>query len=115
MTEQTDWLPTLNSVLFSICCQVHSSTGFSPFHMLYDKDPILPFQLLDKIGELGENNTDIDPVSTCFHMLENGREKIFDKVKQNIKKAQAHQSKGYNKRNGAGVPFEVGEKVLKHN
>ena len=31
MTDQTDWLPTLNSVLFSIQCQVHSSTGFSPF------------------------------------------------------------------------------------
>ena len=83
--------------------------------MLYDKDLILPFQLLDKIGELGENNTDIDPVSKCFHMLENGREKIFGKATQNIKKAQAHQSKGYNKKNGAGVPFEVGEKVLKCN
>ena len=53
MTEQTDWLPMLNSVLFSIRCQVHSSTGFSPFCMLYDKDPILPFQVLDKVSELG--------------------------------------------------------------
>ena len=31
MTDQTDWLPMLNSVLFLIQCQVHSSTGFSPF------------------------------------------------------------------------------------
>ena len=87
MTEQTDWLPTLNSVLFSICCQVHSSTGFSPFHMLYDKDPILPFQVLDKMCEMGEDNNDIDPVSQCFLMLENGREKIFDKAKENIKES----------------------------
>ena len=64
---------------------------------------------------MGENNNDIDPVSHCFLMLENGREKIFDKAKENIKKTQAHQIKGYNKRNGAGVPFEVGEKVLKCN
>ena len=48
-------------------------------------------------------------------MLENGRKKIFDKAKENITKAPAHQCKGYNNRNGAGVPFEVREKVLKCN
>ena len=48
-------------------------------------------------------------------MLENGREKIFDKAKENTKKAQDNQCKGYNNRNGAGVPFEVREKVLKCN
>ena len=78
MTEQTDWLPTLNSVLFSIWCQVHSSTGYSPFNMLNDKDPILPFQLADKSNILVGNSSEIDPVSECFLQLENSREQVFN-------------------------------------
>ena len=115
ITEQTDWLGTLNSVLFSIRCQVHSSTGFSPFWMLYDKDPILPFQLADRSETLEQKGSTLDPVSSCFLQLENGREHVFNKAKQNIMKAQAHQTKCYNNWNGSGTPFEVSYKVLKHN
>ena len=66
MTEQTDWLPTLNLVLFSIWFQVHSSTGYSLFHMLYDKDPILPFKLADKSDMLIGSSSEIDPAGKCF-------------------------------------------------
>ena len=74
MTDQTDWLPKLNSVLFSIQCQVHSSTGFSTFQMLYDKDPIIPFQVVDKIDAISERTPELDPVQECFVQLENARE-----------------------------------------
>ena len=51
--KQEDWYPVLNSVLFSMCSQTHSSTGYSPIRMLYNKDPILPFEMADKLENGG--------------------------------------------------------------
>ena len=70
--------------------------------MLYDKDPILLFQVVDKIDAISERMPELDPVQECFVQLENAREWVFTKVTENIKKAQAHQTKGYNNQNGTG-------------
>ena len=59
---------------------------YSLFHMLYDKDPILPFQLADKSDILIGNSSEIDPFSECLLQLANGREQVFNQVKENIKK-----------------------------
>ena len=48
MDRQEDWYDMLNSVLLGMRSQVHSSTGYSPIRMLYNKDPLLPFQLPQK-------------------------------------------------------------------
>ena len=48
MQVQSDWCPALPLVLFAIRTAQHSSTGFSPFSMSYNYDPILPFQYADK-------------------------------------------------------------------
>ena len=115
MTEQTDWLKMLNSVLFSIRCQTHSSTGFSPMRMLFNKDPMLPFQHVDKT----ENCPDPDPFSTkdpvvdMVEKLEAQRTAIFDKTSSKIAKAQQTYARSYNNKHGAGIPFMVGDKCLK--
>ena len=48
MTDRSDWNVLLNSVLFSVRCQTHSLMGYSPFHMMYQKDLIMPFQYADQ-------------------------------------------------------------------
>ena len=119
MTEQTDWLPMLNSVLFSIRCQTHSSTGFSPFRMLYNKDPILPFQYADRLENTVEQNEntcpETDPVTEMISKLEAQRSVVFEKASKKIVKAQEIYSKSYNRKHGVGVKFVVGDKVLKRN
>ena len=45
MQTQEDWSLLLNSVLFAMCSHTHSSTGFSPTRMLYQKDAIMPFEV----------------------------------------------------------------------
>ena len=62
MTDRTDWNVMLNLVLFSVRCQTHSSIGYSPFHMLYQTDPIFPFQYADQT-ENSELNSDLDTVA----------------------------------------------------
>ena len=49
MEQQGNWYKLLNSVLFGMCCYTHSSTGFSAMRMLYNKDPIMPFEMADKL------------------------------------------------------------------
>ena len=57
MASQRDWAKLLDSVLFGMHSQVHSSTGFSPIHMLYNKDPLMPFQVAAQIKQYHELNT----------------------------------------------------------
>ena len=85
MVNQTDWYTLLNSVLFSIRCPTHSSTRYSPFHMLYNKDPILPFQYGDQSENCPyiENNSDgwdVDPVMEMVAHLEAQHTAIFEKA-----------------------------------
>ena len=115
MSSQSDWCPMLPSVLFALRTVQHSSTGFSPFHMLYNYDPILPFEYADKwangiLSDVDSDCSDDESVShDCEHSgttesdlllskiqyLEDQCKGIFDQASQSIKKAQKHQTKGY--------------------
>ena len=44
MENDNDWYNVLDSVLFACCIATHSSTGVSPYCMVFNKDPILPFK-----------------------------------------------------------------------
>ncbi len=41
-TEQENWDEVLPYVIFAYNCSRHSVTGYSPFKMLYGRDPVLP-------------------------------------------------------------------------
>ena len=115
-------------MLFAIHISKHSSTGVSPYRMVYNKDPILPFEYADRSNNLthdhdglhkscddiqsSESSDDVDPISKLLERLEKQRENTFKGATKNILQAQNHQAKWYNIRNGAGKLFEVGNKVL---
>ena len=54
MVSQEDWELMLPSMLFALRISKHSSSGMSPYKVLYQRDPVLPFQFMDqlKIGGL---------------------------------------------------------------
>ena len=59
----------LPSVWFALRTAQHSSTGFSPFHLLYSYDPILPFEYADKsrngiLSDVDSDSGDDDSVSS---------------------------------------------------
>ena len=49
MENDNDWYNVLGSVLFACHIATHSSTGVSPYWMVYNKNPILPFEYKDKL------------------------------------------------------------------
>ena len=122
MVSQEDWELMLPSVLFALQISKHSSTSMSPYRVLYQRDPVLPFQFMDQLKNGGlDSASDClnlhesdDPVCDLVEKLEQIPRNIFIQASQNINKAQKHQAKCYNARH-SGTPFKVGEKVLKRN
>ena len=133
MENDNDWYNVLDSVLFASHIATHSSTGVSPYHMVFNKDLILPFKYKDKLdfhsddylddesaltSPNGCTQADITNINLEFSQtleeMEKQKQEIFSCTKTKIKKAQKHQAKCYNAQN-AGVPFEIGTKVLKKN
>ena len=126
MENDNDWYNVLDSVLFTCCIVTHSSTGVSPYHMVFNKDTILPFEYKDKLdfhsddylddksaltapnGCTQANGTDTNQeFSQTLKQMEKQKQEIFSHAKTKIKNAQKHQAKCYNAQN-AGVPFEFG-------
>ena len=94
----------------------------SPYRVLYQRGPVLPFQFMDQL-----KNGGLDSASDCLNLpesnglvcdlvekLEQICKNIFTQTPQNIKKAQKHLAKCYNARH-SGTPFKIEEKVLKRN
>ena len=120
MVSQEDWEPLLPSVLFALQIPKHSSSGMSPYRVLYQRDPVLPFQYMDQLENDGlDSASDClntpesdDPVCYLVQKLEEICKNVFTQTSQNIKKSQKHQTKCYHARH-SGTLFKVGEKVLK--
>ena len=105
MESQTDWCPALPLVLFTIRAAQHASTGFTSFHMLYNYDPILPFEYADKLkhGIFSDGDADCesdvdnaldasdgtgsDPVLSKINEMEINDKQIIKKVSKLIKKS----------------------------
>ena len=122
MTDRTDWNVMLNLVLFSARCQIHSSMGYSPFCMMYQKDLIMPFQYTaqnensDLTSDSDANiQTDVDPVMEMVEHLEAQHKSVFERAISKIVKAQQVYARSYNKKHGGGIKFKVGDKVLHRN
>ena len=139
MQTQEDWSLLLNSVLFAIRSHTHSSTGFSPIHMLYQKDAIMPFEVehqnVNGCGDSLVNDTeiegedqdqndpvdegscksDVDEVVLMVEAIEKECKEIFTNAGKQILKVQKHQAECYNRRHSIGTSFEVGMLVLKKN
>ena len=57
--ESQNWLELLDGILFFVCLAKHYSTKYNPFHIMYNRDPMTPFQLAD-------NQRDGNPVPPTF-------------------------------------------------
>ena len=113
--ENTDWAKKLQSILFAYRIHKQASTCFSPFYMMYGREPLLPWQMENDLGPL-DMSQEVPQVSIeeAIEKMENLRQQVLEVAAGNIKKAQAHQAKTYNAKH-ARNDFEVGAKVWKKN
>ena len=102
--------------LFSYRSTEQSSIKYSPFQMMFGREPILPIDtevLLPAKSLECEEITD-KVVSDAMDSLQTFQKQMYSKAEGNILKAQKKQKESYDSRHAAQT-FSVGEKVLKEN
>ena len=100
MVSQEDGEPMLPSVLFALQISKHSSSRMPPYRVLYQMDPVLPFQYVDWLGNGDLDSTldclntpeSNDPVCYLVQKLEETHKNVFTQTSQNIKKSQKYQA-----------------------
>ena len=108
-TDGRDWDQLIPYVLFAIREVPQSSTGFSPFELLFGRRPR---GLLDLARETWESQPSPHrSVLEHVEQLQARAQKVWPMVREHMEKAQRAQSRTYNR--GATLrSFEVGEKVM---
>lgn len=98
--SQNDWERYLPLVLYAYRTSVHSSTGASPFVLMYGRDPTpVPFS----------TQAAFDPVSFPAHLQAKLAE-MHDFVEANLAQAAHHQKRFYD-RHSSNPTFRVGDHV----
>ena len=101
------WDTYVPAILASYRVGVNESSGYSPFYLLFTRDPVLPLDnlLQPRRKYLGED----------YHKIALERQhEAFMHVKRNIRKARQRQ-KRYHDRKAVDIQYEVGDPVYVHN
>ena len=108
------WPDVLDGVLFAHRTACHRSTGYSPYRILYGREPVLPIDVKYSNQEIGENEQfDVAYVQHVVDVMCNIRAKVVGDVEENIKEAQEKQIKAYNRRHKGKYTFKAGDKKIK--
>jgi len=117
------WPSILQGVLFAHRTAQHFSTGYSPFKMLYQREPILPIDV-DGSSKHEEEKCEFGMIENAFNQEDfdktlekmiNMRNVMENHAKQNIEEAQKRQRQSYTKRHNTGYIFKENDKVLVRN
>ena len=86
--ENNDWAKKLQSILFAYRIHKQASTHFSPFYMMYGREPLILWQMENDLGPLDMSQE--LPDFTTEETIENLHQQVLEVAAGNIKKAQAH-------------------------
>ncbi len=118
LDDKKNWLECLPGALWSMRTHKHSSTGFSPFELLYNRKPRHPWEVVleQQDGRCGDKEMDENPfmMEETHQMMIEIAEEVREKAHQKIKKAQRTQ-KYYHDMRVNPKTFNVGDKVWKEN
>ena len=107
--HKEEWVLALDGVLFAHRTVKHRSTGFSPFKLLYGRDPKLPIDVT-LCPDVLENVSDEFNEAYVKHVSEvmlSIRRTTTDSAHSAIQKAQMKQRVDYNKRHTSQVMFKI--------
>nr|XP_047143091.1 uncharacterized protein LOC124817279 [Hydra vulgaris] len=117
-----EWPFIIDGVLFSMRIRKHKSTGFSPFELLYQREPFLPIDIDQNLIDYNDNATLIEDDSQnkkaileTFNKMNEMKKCIFDEAYENIQKSQVRQKHNYDKRVNPKNSIAIGTKVLLRN
>lgn len=95
--DQDNWDEKIDSVLFCYRSSKNDSTLYSPFYLVYGREPKLPIEIQLSRGSGDHKNDEISLDEKVAQLL-TIRSKVHDLVHDNINKAQARQKRNYDKK-----------------
>ena len=117
--KPAEWPFIVEGVLFAHRVSIHSSTKYSPFKLLYNREPVLPVDIKYQLSEMDLDENEPFDRNVFDSVLSSSAaiiKKIHKQAEENIKKAQEKQKKDYLKRHGNTVnDICVGVEVLLRN
>lgn len=107
--KKNKWPEILHEVLYAYNCTPHSSTGYSPYYLLFGRDPRLPVDFL-----LGEESPETVSLDEWLSVHQQRLRHAFEKAGEHMKKkadqgAELHGKKEYI------VPIKIGHRVYCRN
>ncbi len=106
--QQDDWDDHLPAVLSAYRSTSHSSTGLSPYRMVYGVEMTMPIDLV--IGEVGQQRLNVHCPVEYVECLKGSIRDAHTIARQNLKKAAKRQKKGYPEAS-RNVYFQCGDWV----
>lgn len=115
----TEWPYIIEGILFAHRVSRHTSTKYSPFFLLYNREPTLPIDIKHNLFHNVDDSTD-EPFDkqTFDAVLSNAismREKVHQEVGENIQSAQKIQERDYNRLHQLSNIVIVGQNMLLKN
>uniref|UniRef100_A0A8C1WAH7 Gypsy retrotransposon integrase-like protein 1 n=1 Tax=Cyprinus carpio TaxID=7962 RepID=A0A8C1WAH7_CYPCA len=109
-TEKSNWAEHLNKVVHAYNSTVHESTGFSPFFLLFGREPVLPIDLVLPTKQVKNTQSHTDYAEKWKRSMQ----EAYEIAKKNMKKAAARGQRNYNRKAWSSV-LEPGDHVLVRN
>lgn len=110
-----EWDDLLPWILFAHRTAKHSSTGYSPFVLMFGREPITPLGLiaLSWMGEIAEPSQ--VPASEYVNALQSRLQRVLTDASKQEREAKSEQAGFYDRRRKAkSRPFKRGDLVLLH-
>lgn len=103
-----DWEDQLPKVCMAYNSSVHSSTGYTPFFLMFGRQARMPVDIMYGTGEHNQL-----PISDYALQLKKGLEEAYHTVREKLATSHEHRKKYYDK-GTHGRPFQDGELVWLH-
>ena len=114
--HKEEWVSALDGVLFAHRTAKHRSTGFSPFRLLYGREPKLPIDVTLCPGEMASSDEFSEAyVKHVSEVMFSIRQATNATAHNAIQNAQLQQRVAYNKRHKSSITFQVDDQVLLRN
>ena len=103
-----DWEDQIRKVCMAYNTSVHSSTGFTPFYLMFGREAKLPIDLMYGTG----NNVET-PITDYANQLKKSLEGAYNQARQKLGASHERRKGHYDKRIH-GEPFQEGDLVWLH-
>ena len=111
--KKDSWEEYLNTCVFAYNTARHESTNYTPFELMFGRKPLLPIDI-----DMEKKDAEVflvDCTKAGDYPIDDAREaheKVLEKAKENITKAQKKQKFHYDKRHFKPGCYSVGAKML---